>query len=90
MRKAFVTLATMAVVSATFAWAPTLKNEDSRSYDLKIKDNFSTLNTSINSSTTQTLSGKNGALLTIVATGDTITVKDDKTYIIKDGTISEK
>lgn len=89
MKKALLSLVTVAAVSV-FAWSPVLKNEDSKSYELKIKDNFSTLNTSIGSSTTQTLSGKNGALLTIVATGDTITVKDDKTYIIKSGKVTVK
>lgn len=88
LKKIYLIIFMLAFMGIAFAWSPELKNKDSKRYDLKIKCNGTTTSTFIGSITSTTLNSSDGCILEVIGVGS-IKLKNDKTYIIKNGTITE-
>ncbi len=66
------------------AFTPVLENQDSNAREYKLKDAFSTKTEILNGNSKISLDAA-GSLLTVVATGDTITLQSDEKYILTYG-----
>ncbi|MFO0555813.1 MAG: hypothetical protein U0271_45975 [Polyangiaceae bacterium] len=72
-------------VSVAMAFSPTLKNEDSRSYDYDLECGGSTTHSSIGGNTSTTLSS--GCTLKVDGAGSA-SLSDGTSCVIKDGSLS--
>ncbi|MCB9554490.1 MAG: hypothetical protein H6707_00205 [Deltaproteobacteria bacterium] len=73
--------------STAFAWSPTLRNTDGRGYKYKVACGASTLNSSIGSNTTTTISSYKNCTLQVVGVGD-VKLKENMKCEIKSARLS--
>jgi hypothetical protein len=87
MKKLLIVLGTVTLWSSVaLAFAPTLKNEDSKSYNYKVICGGSTTNSSINGNTETSLT--TGDCTLEVEGAGSAKLKDDLRCVIKDGSLS--
>ncbi len=87
MKKQIASLILTASALSTFAFNPVVENQDSKEHTFTIKSAWTTKTEILNGNSKMSVSSPN-SLVTVKATGDTITIKKDQKYIIKNGKIS--
>lgn len=78
-------LASLGVATAAWAFQPTLRNEDSKSYQYEIECGGSTTHSSISGNTSTTLSSGNGNCKLKVKGAGAAKLADDMKCVIKNG-----
>lgn len=88
MKNRFALLVILSLVISAFSVVPEIENADAKKHHFTIKDSYTSTVKFLKANGKMSINAS-GALLTVTETGDTMTIHNNRKYVIKDGILTK-